>query len=74
MMMMIMMMIVIISSISQVGAVESVHIKGVPSCFKIFVGKHKSFYADDVETMALNQSHNLSISEFFKFINVGKSI
>ena len=46
----------------------------LPSCFKIFVGKHKSFYADDVETMALNQSHNLSISEFFKFINVGKSI
>ena len=45
-----------------------------PSGFKIFVGKHNSFYADDVETMALNQSDNLSISEFFKFINVGKSI
>ena len=29
----------------------------LPSGFNIFVGKHNSFYADDVETMALNQSH-----------------
>ena len=35
-----------------------------PSGFTIFVRKHNSFYADDVETMALNQSDNLSIQSF----------
>ena len=37
--------------ISQVGAEQNFHINRRPSSFKIFIGKYKPFYAEDLETI-----------------------